>query len=248
VEYQELDRLKTNLLSTISHELRTPMASIKGYASLLLMYDRKLKKEQKNESLEAIDRSTDRLAELIDRLLDMSRLDAGLLKMTLLPVDPKELVNIAVSEAKLRSPDFDFKNEAGARLPEIMADSKRLRQIIDNLLENAVKYSPPKTVITLKTEVKPEGLQISITDQGRGIAEAEFKKIFERMYRIEQRLQKDPGGLGLGLSLCKALVEAHGGRIWVESVIDKGSTFYFTIPLKHEAKVIKNDKKNKTHA
>jgi PAS domain S-box-containing protein len=245
VEYQELDRIKTNLLSLISHELRTPLASIKGYASLLLMYDRKLKKEQKMESLEAIDRSTDRLAELIDHLLDMSRLDAGLLKLTLLPLNPKDIINSAVTEAKLRSPDFEFIRESTGRLPEITADSKRLRQILDNLLENAVKYSPPNTVITIKTEVKAKELQVSVTDQGRGIPVGEYEKIFERMYRIEQRMQKDPGGLGLGLSLCKALVEGHSGRIWVESTVGKGSTFYFTIPLKHEVKETKNAEKKK---
>jgi len=245
VEYQELDRLKTNLLSTISHELRTPLASIKGYASLLLTYDRKLKKEQKLESLEAIDRSTDRLTELIEHLLDMSRLDAGLLKLTLVPMNPLEIVIAAISEAKLRSPDFNFRNDAAVMMPEIMADSKRLRQILDNLLENAVKYSPSGTTITVETQIKQEELQISVTDQGRGIAVEEYEKIFQRMYRIEQRLQKDPGGLGLGLSLCKALVEGHGGRIWVESVVGKGSTFYFTIPLKHEVKETKDAEKKK---
>jgi PAS domain S-box-containing protein len=243
VEYRELDRVKTNLLSTISHELRTPLASIKGYSSMLLMYDRKLNKAQKNESIEAIDRSTDRLTELIDHLLDMSRLDAGILKLTLQPVDPLEILSAAVTEAKLRSPDFKFKNETKGKLPEIMADGRRLRQVIDNLLENAIKYSPENTRITVKTEVKQDEMLVSITDQGRGIPEGEYQKIFERMYRIEQRLQKDPGGLGLGLSLCKALVESHGGRIWVESVVNKGSTFYFTIPIGKVEKGKENDGK-----
>ena len=235
VEYRELDRLKTNLLSTISHELRTPLASIKGYASMLLLYDHKLDNKQKHESLEAIDRSTDRLTELIEHLLDMSRLDAGLLRLTLQPVKPREIITAAVDDASQRSPKFKFNTEITGRLPGLMADGKRLRQIIDNILVNAVKYSPEDTCITLQAEVKGEDLLVSITDQGRGIPESEYKKIFERMYRIEQRLKKDPGGLGLGLSLCKALVEAHGGRIWVESEIDKGSTFFFTIPLKNKA-------------
>jgi PAS domain S-box-containing protein len=244
VEYRELDRVKTNLLSTISHELRTPLASIKGYSSMLLMYDRKLNKMQKNESIEAIDRSTDRLTELIDHLLDMSRLDAGILKLTLSPVNPQQILTAAVDEAKLRSPHFRFKNEIKGKLPGIMADARRLRQVIDNILENAIKYSPENTLITVKTEVKQDEMLVSITDQGRGIPEGEYQKIFERMYRIEQRLQKDPGGLGLGLSLCKALVEGHGGRIWVESVVDKGSTFYFTIPTGKVGKGNKNgDKK-----
>jgi len=242
-EYKELDKLKTNLLSTISHELRTPLASIKGYASLLLMYNEKLEEKQKNESLEAIDRSTDRLTELIDHLLDMSRLDAGLLRLGLDTVNPKDLVTAAVEEAKMRAPRYRFSKEINGRLPGIIADGRRLRQIIDNILDNAIKYSPQNTEITVRAEVKGADLLFSISDHGRGIPESEFKKIFERMYRIEQRLQKDPGGLGLGLSLCKSLVEAHGGRIWVESVIHKGSTFYFTIPLKPADRVRSNVEK-----
>ncbi len=234
MEYRELDRLKTNLLSTISHELRTPLASIKGYASLLLMYDAKLAKKQKSESIEAIDRATDRLTELIDHLLDMSRLDAGLLRLTLQPVKPRDILSAAVEEARLRTPKYKFKTEVKGKIPEIMADGRRLRQIIDNILENAVKYSPEDTEITIRAEVKPQELQISISDQGVGVPKSEYEKIFERMYRIEQRLRKDPGGLGLGLSLCKALVEAHTGRIWVESETGKGSTFFFTLPLKND--------------
>jgi signal transduction histidine kinase len=246
VEYRELDRLKTNLLSTISHELRTPLASIKGYASLLLAYEHKLDKIQKKESITAIDRATDRLTELIEHLLDMSRLDAGLLRLTLQPVKPLEIIATAVDEAKMRTPEFRFINNINDELPEITADGRRLRQVIDNLLENAVKYSPAGTVITLSAGVKGDDLLISIADQGRGISESEFTRIFERMYRIEQRLQKDPGGLGLGLSLCKALVEGHGGKIWVESTVGKGSTFYFTIPLKAVKKESKNDEREST--
>jgi PAS domain S-box-containing protein len=246
IEYRELDRLKTNLLSTISHELRTPLASIKGYASLLLMFNHKLDKAQKTESIEAIDRSTDRLTELIDHLLDMSRLDAGLLRLTLQPVNMREIICAAVDEVKLRSPKYNFKNQIKDRLPETMADGRRLRQVLDNILENAVKYSPEGTEISVLTEIRGNDLLISISDQGRGIDKAEHKKIFERMYRIEQRLQKDPGGLGLGLSLCKALVEGHGGKIWVESKPGKGSTFYFTIPLKAVEKGNKDDEREKT--
>jgi PAS domain S-box-containing protein len=246
VEYREMDRLKTNLISTISHELRTPLASIKGYATLLLAYEHKLARAQKTESIAAIDRATDRLTELIEHLLDMSRLDAGLLKLTLQPVQPEEIIKTAVEEAQMRSPDFHFINKTKGGLPELTADGRRLRQVIDNILENATKYSPKGTEVKLTAIVKGDDLLISIADQGRGIKESEYSKIFERMYRIEQRLQEDPGGLGLGLSLCKALVEGHGGKIWVESTIGKGSTFYFTIPLKAVEKGTKKDEREPT--
>ncbi len=235
-EYRELDRLKTNLLSTVSHELRTPLAITKGYSSLLLMYDRKLDNTEKRESLQAIDRSTDRLTELIGHLLDMSRLNAGMLRLNMASVKPSAILLAAVTEARLRSPKYKFSEKIKRRLRTIIADSKRLRQVIDNLLDNAIKYSPEGTEITVRAEAKGEELLVSVADQGRGIVADEVDKIFDRFYRIEQRLVKDPGGMGLGLSLCKALVEAHGGKIWVESEVDKGSTFHFTIPIKRDDK------------
>lgn len=234
VEYRELDRLKTSLLSTVSHELRTPLASIKGYSSLLLMYDRKLDKAQKRESLEAIDRSTDRLTELIEHLLDMSRLDAGMLRLNMELVKPSDIFLAAITEAKMRAPKHKFINKVNRRLPVLNGDSKRLRQVIDNLLDNAIKYSSEGTTITVCAKVKADELLVNITDQGQGIADDEIPKIFDRFYRIEQRMAKDPGGMGLGLSLCNALVKAHGGRIWVESQLKIGSTFFFTVPLKKE--------------
>ena len=230
-EYQQIDKLRTNLLSTVSHELRTPLAGIKGYATLLLEYYSKLKKAQKWESLEAIDRSTDRLTELIEHLLDMSRLDAGLLKLDYEKIDPADIFQAAVTEAKLRSPKHKLKIQIDYPMPKITADARRLRQITDNLLDNAIKYSAEGAEIYLEAIVQPQEIQISVTDQGDGIPTEEINKIFDRFYRLEERLEKDPGGLGLGLSLCKALVEAHGGRIWVESQADQGSTFYFTIPI-----------------
>jgi len=238
VEYRRLDKARTDLLSTVSHELRTPLAGIKGYTTLLMDYYHKLKKAQKWESLAAIDSSTDRLQNLIEHLLDISRLDTGLFKLRLLPLNLRELLVTIIKEAKLRSPKHIFKIKTDRRLPQVIADSQRLRQVIDNLLENAVKYSEEGTEITLRVVSKQEEVLFSVTDQGIGIPPAEMTKVFDRFYRIEERIQQDPGGFGLGLSLCKALVEAHGGRIWVESETGKGSAFYFTIPLKK-----KGDKK-----
>jgi two-component system cell cycle sensor histidine kinase/response regulator CckA len=232
IEYRELDRLRTDLLSTVSHELRTPLAGIKGYTTLLMDYYNKLKRTQKWESLVAIDSSTDRLTDLIDHLLDISRMDSGLFKLKLQPINLNELLTAAMNEAKLRSPKFEFKKKMDKRLPRVTGDPQRLRQVIDNLIDNAVKYSKERTEIILRTEIRPEEVLVSISDHGMGITATELTKIFDRFYRIEERLKKDPGGLGLGLSLCKSLVEAHGGKIWVESEVDKGSTFYFTIPLK----------------
>ncbi|MDD5339207.1 MAG: transporter substrate-binding domain-containing protein [Dehalococcoidales bacterium] len=232
VEYRELDKLRTDVLATVSHELRTPLAGIKGYTTMLMDYYHKLKRTQKWESLAAINSSTDRLADLIDHLLDISRLDSGLFKLKLQPVTLHVTLTAAINEAKLRSPKYKFNNKIDKRLPKVTADPQRLRQVIDNLIDNAVKYSKEGTEIVIRTEVRPEEILISVTDQGVGIPAAEITKIFGRFYRIEERLRKDPGGFGLGLALCKALIESHGGKIWVVSETGKGSTFYFTLPIK----------------
>jgi len=231
---RETERLKSQLLSTISHELRTPLASIKGYSILLLDYNRRLTWEQKQESLAAIDQSTDRLTELVDHLLDMSRLEAGLLKLNKISTDVSGHIQAAVYEAKLRAPKYQISSKLEEKMPKANIDSKRIRQVLDNLLDNSIKYSQQGSEIIVEAWRKDKELVVSVADQGIGIPAEEFDKVFDRMYRIEQRLSQDPGGMGLGLALCKALVEGHGGRIWVESEVGRGSTFSFSLPIETE--------------
>ncbi len=237
VEYEELNKLKTNLLSTVSHELRTPLASIKGYSTMLLDYDKRLPRDEKRQHLEAIDRATDRLSELIDHLLDMSRLEAGLLRLDMVSTNIERLIQDAVAEAQLRSPGYRLKVKVKGTLPAVKVDGRRIRQVLDNLLDNAFKYSKKETEVLVRAQTKAHELEISVTDHGRGIPVADIDRVFERMYRIEQRLAQDPGGMGLGLALCKALVEAHRGRIWLDSVEGKGTTVHFTLPLDAEEKL-----------
>jgi len=247
-EYEELDKLKTNLLSTVSHELRTPLAIIKGYSTMLLDYDRKLSPREKSGNLRSIDRATDRLTDLVDRLLDMSRLDAGLLKLKKAPTSVSGMVKEAITEARLRARKHKIVSHIMGRLPRIDIDARRIRQVLDNLIDNAVKYSGEGSSVVVEVMKKDGGgLQVSIADQGIGIPTEDLEKVFDRMYRLEQRLSTDPGGMGLGLALCKALVEAHDGEIWAESQVEEGSTFYFTIPVetKREDKDGSDDERGK---
>ncbi len=231
VEYEELSRLKGNLLSTVSHELRTPLATIKGYSTMLLDYDRRLPEAEKREHLRSIDRATDRLTELIDHLLDMSRLEAGLLKLEKVPTNISKVIKEAAAEAEVRAPHHTIVANLRNRLPTVNMDAKRIRQVVDNILDNAIKYSEEGTKVVVQTQQVGSELLVSIADQGGGIPAEEMPSVFDRMYRIEQRLTPEVGGVGLGLAICKGLVEAHGGRIWVESELGKGSTFYFTLPI-----------------
>lgn len=231
VKYEELDRLKGNLLSTVSHELRTPLAIIKGYSTMLADYNRRLRSEEKKEYLQSIDRATDRLTELIDHLLDMSRLEAGLLKLDKQPTDISQLIQEVVAEAKLRAPRHTIETDERQRLPTVEVDARRIRQVLDNIIDNAIKYSNKESKVVVSAQRAGQELLISVADQGIGIPSHELEMVFDRMYRIEQRLTPEMGGIGLGLAICKGLITAHGGRIWVESELGKGSTFCFTLPL-----------------
>lgn len=242
-EYEELNKLKSNLLSTVSHELRTPLAIIKGYSTMLLNYYLKLRDEEKRRHLQSIDKATDRLTELVDCLLDMSRLEAGLLNLIKEPTPILKLIKESAAEAKLRAPGREIELKLPERLSKINIDARRIRQVLDNLIDNAIKYSGEGAGIVVEAQQVGPELQVSVADQGIGIPGEDLEKVFERMYRIEQRLTPGIGGVGLGLAICKGLVEAHGGRIWVESEMGKGSTFYFVLPMQSEAKVYEHGKK-----
>lgn len=230
-KYEEMDKLKSDLLSMVSHELRTPLATIKGYSAMLVDYDDRLGYDEKIESLMSIDKATDRLVSLVDQLLDMSRMDAGLLKLEKNLVDPAMLIEQTLAEARLRVPDYRLEADVPAGLPLVRMDGNRIRQVLDNLIDNAIKHAANGKGVIVSARCHEADLVLSVTDHGPGIPKHELEAIFDRMYRIEQRPKAAVPGLGLGLSICKGLVKAHGGRIWAESKLGQGSQFIFTIPL-----------------
>jgi signal transduction histidine kinase len=231
-KYEELNKLKSDLLSMVSHELRMPLAAIKGYVTMLMNYDDKLANDEKTQSLVSIEKATNRLTRLVDELLDMSRIDAGLLKLDTELADPATVIQQAVAEARLRTPDYGFEADVPAEgLPLVRMDVSRIRQVLDNLLDNAVKYAADGKRVAVSARQHDGDIVFSVTDHGPGIPEQELERIFERMYRIEPQPGSSAKGLGLGLSICKALVEAHKGRIWAESQPGEGSRFVFTLPL-----------------
>jgi PAS domain S-box-containing protein len=231
VEYEELSKMKSDLLATVSHELRTPLATIKGYSTLILDYYTRLDAEETKDYLRSIDMSTDRLTKLVENLLDTSRMDSGLLKLEKSPVDIMQLIQGVVTEASIRAEQYCIVVKPVKKLPKIDIDARRIRQVLDNLIDNATKYSPPQKEIVISAEKSGADIIISIADQGPGIPPGEITKIFERMYRIEQRMYTGADGIGLGLYICQRLVQDHGGRIWAESAPGRGSTFRFTLPL-----------------
>jgi signal transduction histidine kinase len=226
---KKLDRLKTELLSTVSHELRTPLAAIKGYATTLLQHDR-MRSEVRREFLGIIDSESDRLAELISNLLDMSRIEAGVLRVDPTPIRLQRLVEGAVQRAQHLTPVHDVVLDWRID-PWVAADISRVEQVLTNLLNNAIKYSPDGGEIRLSNQLREGVLLISVQDHGVGIPPREVDKIFDRFHRVEGDLARRVSGTGLGLAICRGLIEAHGGRVWVESEPGVGSTFTFTLPI-----------------
>jgi len=228
---KELDELKLQLLSTVSHELRTPLASIKGFTTSLLREDVTWDQKTQRDFLEIIDAESDRLAELISNLLDVSRIDAGTLAMEQEEVRLGTLLREAVAAAKIQAPQYVFALDIPARLPLVSADPRRIRQVMHNLLENAVKYSPPGSKVAVAVRYDPQSVTINVADEGIGIPEEYKERVFERFFQVDSASTRRVGGSGLGLAISRSIVEAHGGRIWAESESGKGSTFIFTLPV-----------------
>jgi len=233
---RELDRMKTELLSTVSHELRTPLGSIKGYATTLLTHGSRLRRDEQREFLEIIDSEADRLRELIENLLDMSRLEAGVLRIDREPTRLGTMAQELTRKVQLSAPNHTLRLDWPKPDPRVLADSKRIYQVMQNLLTNALKYAPDGGRISISACVQRRELQVEVADEGLGMPAAELDKIFDRFHRVTGEVSRRIGGTGLGLAICKGLVESHGGRIWAESEGEgKGSTFKFTLPLLHEA-------------
>ncbi|MCX6021853.1 MAG: GAF domain-containing protein [Chloroflexi bacterium] len=226
---RELDEMKASLISLVSHELRTPLSHIKGFVSTLLQPDVEWDQETTRDFLETIDRQADRLAKLVGDLLEMSRLESGW-RTDPEPTSPSGLVTAAVKQAAPFIREHQLVVDLPERLPWVQADAPQVERVLANLLENAAKYSPPGSTITVTAEPMADELVFSIADQGVGVAPEDQEKVFEKFYRAPQATYAAPG-TGLGLPICRSIVVTHGGRIWIESARGQGSRFRFTLPL-----------------
>lgn len=233
-EIRSVERMKTAFVSTVSHELRTPLTSIKGFISTLLAdTDGYYDPQTTREFYEIIDQECDRLTRLISDLLNVSRIEAGrALDLNPKPIELPKLIEKVVSVQRSYATNHELVVDGTDTLPEIIGDEDKVDQILTNLINNAIKYSPKGGTVTVRGKHDDEEkVLISVSDQGVGIPEEHLPKVFDRFHRVDNRDTREVGGTGIGLFLVKHLVEAHGGEIWVESEIGKGSTFNFTLPL-----------------
>ena len=228
---RELDRLKTELLSTVSHELRTPLASIKGYSTTLLRSDVEWDQEEQTEFLGMIDEEADRLSSLINDLLEMSAIEAGVFQIRRRMTNVGKLAQKLVKRTRAHTQMHKLSCHVKPGVSETAIDVRRIEQVVSNLLENAIKYSQDGGRISVVVEDSGSTVLVSVADQGIGIPREEIGLIFDRFYRVQDSRSYETGGSGLGLAICRGIVEAHGGQIWVDSEAGKGSVFTFSIPI-----------------
>ena len=228
--FREAEEMKSTFISVISHELKTPVALIKGYAGTLRREDAHWDEETVRDSMAVVEEEADRLTQLIDNLLDASRLQAGEMQLSKTDVRLDYLAERLVSKFRTQSDQHTFELNFEEDFPPIQGDQERLNQVLSNLISNAIKYSPEGGTITVSGRYDPDQVFVAVTDQGIGIAASEHDRIFDRFYRVESALSRRTQGAGLGLFLVKSVVEAHGGRIWVSSKPGTGSTFVVALP------------------
>jgi PAS domain S-box-containing protein len=233
--WRQAQEMQNVFISTISHELKTPVAIIKGYAGTLTREDANWNPETIKQGLEVIEDEADRLTALIENLLTASRLQADrAMRLDMADVRLDELAARAVERLKSQSAKHKFALDFPSDFPPVQGDETRLRQVIDNLLGNAIKYSPEGGKIEVGGVDRGSDVVVYVRDQGVGLTEADQEHVFDRFYRVDSALSRKTQGTGLGLYLAKSIVEAHGGTIGVDSKPGQGSTFYFTIPLDRE--------------
>ncbi len=229
--FRRAQEMQNVFISTVSHELKTPVALIKGYAGTLNREDASWEPQVIHDSLQVIEEEADRLTELIENLLAASKLRAERMRLDLGDVKLDDLAARVVERFQTQTTTHTFELNFPTAFPVIQADEVRLRQVLDNLVSNAIKYSPTGGTITVGGEVDEGYITLFVRDEGVGIPEGEQEHIFDRFYRVDGPMSRKTKGTGLGLYLAKAIIEAHGGSIRVKSKPGAGSTFYFTIPL-----------------
>lgn len=226
---RHLNLLKTQFISTVSHELRSPLTPIVGYSEMLSMGG--FADSDVQEMAGEINRSAIHLQRLVEDILDLSRIESGQLKLAMADVDLVDVVSQAVRDFANASPIHQVRALVEGPLPPLAADPIRVKQVLHNLIGNAVKYSPEGGQILVAASVLEGEVRVSVSDEGPGIPPDKIARLFEMFYRVDSELTKKVRGTGIGLAICKSIVEGHGGRIWVESAVGKGSTFSFSLPL-----------------
>lgn len=239
-QFRQEEEMKSTFTSIISHELKTPVALIKGYAQTLAREDANWDADVARQGLQVIEEESDRLEALINNLLDVSRIQASGLQLDFADIDLEALVRKVANAYRTQTDKHQIEEDFPTKLPLVWGDEERLRQLFTNLVGNAIKYSPDGGLIRVGGwyEQQPDSsnggrVVVYVADQGIGIPDEERSHIFERFYRVDNTLRRSTAGSGLGLFLSKTIVEGHNGQIWVRSEVGKGTTFFVALPVSH---------------
>jgi signal transduction histidine kinase len=235
-ELKELDNLKSELIAIVSHELRTPLTSIKGYVELVLDGTMGTINDSQKKCLQVADDNIVRLRRLIESMLDLSKIERGELEMYREKVNLRAIVCDVIEYLKPLATEKNIKLNSEVEGINLEADKDRITQVLTNLIENAIKFSPANESILVSGVLENEHVHLKVTDRGAGIPKKDMVKVFDRFYQVDSSTKRKKGGSGLGLAVCKSIVEAHKGSIWVESELGKGSTFHILLPVSNGQK------------
>jgi two-component system phosphate regulon sensor histidine kinase PhoR len=235
---KKLERTREEFVANVSHELRTPLSLIKGYTETLLE-GAKDNPQVSARFLQSIDRNAERLKLLIEDLLTISALESGRVRLDLRPVLLPALVEKVLNDFRRRAGGKGIKLVDESPALTVRADAGRLEQVFFNLVDNAIKYGKPEGQVTVGARiVDGEQIEAFVRDDGPGIPPAAIERVFERFYRVDKARSREQGGTGLGLSIVKHIVQSHGGRVWVESSLGQGATFFFTLPRERQRELV----------
>jgi two-component system sensor histidine kinase KdpD len=223
----ENEKLRNLLLSSVSHDLRTPLASITGASSSIAQDADRMQRETIKDLALSINQEAKRLGHIVSNLLDITKIESGPILLNRQPYFIDELIGAALSHIQPLSIHHHFETKVDANLPLVNIDGLLIEQVLSNLLENAVKYTPDGSVITVRARLSDSHIEISVIDNGTGLPAGDEKKVFEKFYTGH----RNKGGTGLGLSICEGIIKAHDGKIWAENSAGGGATFSFTLPL-----------------
>jgi len=230
----EAEHTRLELTATLSHELRLPLTSIKGYATALMLPDAHWDAAKQAEFLKHIDEESVNMEVMIRDILDSTLVSVNHLNIEPEPARLQNIVRDLVGEAQRRTEMHQLVDEFPSDFPILLVDVRWIKQVFRNLLDNAIKYSPQGGLVVVRGEVRPNDVVISIADQGIGISPEDQIPLFERFYRVKNHANYRFPGTGLGLPAARAVIEAHGGRIWVESKLDEGTTVFFSLPKRND--------------
>ena len=233
-QLKKLDKIKSNFLNITSHELRTPISAIKGYIQMILKQKLGEINNEQKKSLEVALRNTNRLDHLIQDILDISRLDSDRMRFILEQTNIKTMIEetIETMQSLADVKHIKINTIIEEHLPDLTIDGERIKQVIINLLNNAIKFSPDNSSVNINVQKDQKDILFEVQDYGRGIPEDQKDYIFDAFYQVKSNEDKKLGGVGLGLAISRGIILAHGGCIWVDSALDNGSKFTFSLPLK----------------